>query len=85
MRLIFDSNILIAAFGTRGICKSLFEYSIEHYEIVISQHIIGEVRRILADKFRIPVSHVERITDFLIDSCIFSDYKIFTNQLVEYQ
>ena len=81
MNLIFDTNVLIAAFSTHGICNSLFEYALENCTIVLSDHILDELQRILTDKFKIPDSKATEIRLFLIETCLISEYKIFSDQV----
>ncbi len=51
MKVVLDSNVLVSAFTTRGLCTDLFEYSARRHEIVCSMHILGEYRRNLVEKF----------------------------------
>ena len=81
MNLIFDTNVLVAAFSTHGICNSLFEYAIENCTIVLSDYILDEVHNILTNKFKMPEKNANDIRLFLIDSCFISDYKIFSDQI----
>ncbi len=37
MKIVLDSNILVAAFATRGLCSSLLELCLDRYEIIISR------------------------------------------------
>lgn len=50
MRLVLDSNVLIAAFIARGLCHEVLQYSIEFHQPQISEFIIGEVTRNLKNK-----------------------------------
>lgn len=34
MKLVLDSNVIVAAFATRGLCGSLFEYCLESHEVI---------------------------------------------------
>jgi putative PIN family toxin of toxin-antitoxin system len=54
VRLVLDTNILIAAFISRGTCAELLEYCILRHELVISKFILEEFRRNLTSKFGIP-------------------------------
>jgi putative PIN family toxin of toxin-antitoxin system len=54
MKIILDTNVIIAAFATHGLCHSVFELCIDQYEIFTSQHIIEEVEENLSDKFKMP-------------------------------
>ena len=37
MKIVLDSNILVAAFATRGLCSSLLELCLDRHEIIISR------------------------------------------------
>ncbi len=52
MRVLLDTNVLIAAFIARGLCHQLLEYCISHHELVISEFILNEIREKLVAKFK---------------------------------
>lgn len=81
MKLIFDTNVLVAAFATHGICSSLFEYTLKDSEIIISEYILDELHRILIKKFKMPKKNASDIRSFLLESCKLSDYTIPINQI----
>jgi len=80
MKLIFDTNVLIAAFATHGICHSLLEYAIENCTIVISNYIIEELQEKFLTKFKMPEEKIEKIVTFLIDTCLISNHREFSKQ-----
>ncbi len=65
MRIVFDTNVLLAAFGTRGLCESLFDLCLAQHEIVLCAEILDEVSEHLGGKFRVPESRVQSIVRFL--------------------
>ena len=81
MNLIFDTNVLVAAFSTRGICASLFEYALENCKIIISDHILDELYRTLTDKFKLPESKANEIIKFLLEICILSEHQVFVDHV----
>ncbi len=68
MRLVLDSNVIIAAFATRGLCHALFEYCLENHEMIICEEILGEVRAALLGKVKIPEEVVGQIDSYLRSS-----------------
>jgi putative PIN family toxin of toxin-antitoxin system len=52
MRVVLDTNVLIAALISRGVCADLLEHCVLHYQLVSSEHILGELREHLAGKFK---------------------------------
>jgi putative PIN family toxin of toxin-antitoxin system len=65
MRLVFDSNVLIAAFSTRGLCHAVLESCLIVHELVVSEVILKEVGRKLRTKMRVPAAVAEEIDQFL--------------------
>jgi putative PIN family toxin of toxin-antitoxin system len=60
-----DTNVLVSAFATRGLCADLFEMlSLEH-EIVIGEVILKELRRVLRVRIKLPVATIEEIEALL--------------------
>ena len=54
MRVVLDSNVLIAAVATRGLCEALVELCLEQHEIVLGEHILTEVEEKLTKKLKVP-------------------------------
>ena len=54
MRLVLDTNVLIAAFVSRGHCFDLLEHVARAHELYTSDYILAEFRVELAGKFRVP-------------------------------
>lgn len=52
MRVLLDTNVLIAAFITRGVCSDVFDHCIRHHELVISEFILDEFQKNMILKFR---------------------------------
>jgi uncharacterized protein len=52
VRIVLDTNVLIAAFIARGVCHQLLEHCISHHGLVISEFILDEVREKLIVKFK---------------------------------
>ena len=65
MRVVFDSNVLVAAFATHGVCHDLFEYCLRNTTICCSDFIATEVERILVTKIKTPAPAVSEIIQYL--------------------
>ena len=52
MRLVLDTNVLIAALIARGACADLLEHCVLSHTIVASDFIFNELRDHLVDKFK---------------------------------
>jgi len=69
VKIVFDTNVLLAAFATRGLCETLFESCLAEHEIVLSPPILDEFREHLAGKFKLPAARVNEIVAFLKAEC----------------
>ena len=74
MRLILDTNVILAAFAGRGLAHALFELCLEKHEIIISEHILSEVQRNLQKKLKMPKDKILMITEYLKEFCTFSNF-----------
>jgi putative PIN family toxin of toxin-antitoxin system len=62
VKLVPDTNVLLAAFLSRGACHDLLEHAQQHHQIVISAFILEEFRSKLAGKFGVPEPVIEAAT-----------------------
>jgi putative PIN family toxin of toxin-antitoxin system len=51
MKVLLDTNVLAAAAATRGLCADVLRAVLAEHELVLCPQIIGELRRVLRDKF----------------------------------
>lgn len=65
MRVVLDTNVLLAAFATRGLCEALLEVCLQSHEIVLSDHVLTELVRHLTGKFKVPARQAKEIERFL--------------------
>ena len=75
MRVILDTNVILAAFAGRGLAHALFELCLEKHEIIISEHILSEVQRNLRKKLKMPAEKVQMIIQYLKEFCTISAYR----------
>ncbi len=65
MKVLLDTNVLIAAFITHGTSSDLFEHCIRQHEIVISKFILDELENHLRKKFKFSEADVRETLDIL--------------------
>ena len=61
MRVCLDTNVLIAALATRGLCADVLRTVLAEHELVIGEVILTELRRVLTKKFKMPADRVDAI------------------------
>ena len=61
MKVVLDTNVIIAAFAARGLCADLYELCLADHQVITSTYILDEVSGKLLNKLRLPVSRVADI------------------------
>jgi putative PIN family toxin of toxin-antitoxin system len=54
LKVFLDTNVLVAAFATRGLCADVFRLAATDHELLIGAPVLVEMRRILETKLRMP-------------------------------
>ena len=67
MRVVLDSNVIVAAFATRGICSALFEYCVENHEVVLCKEMLEEIEGALVRNVGVPRAVVRDVLAYLRD------------------
>jgi putative PIN family toxin of toxin-antitoxin system len=52
VRVFFDTNVLVSAYATRGICADLMRYILAEHELMTGEVNLTELRRVLRERFR---------------------------------
>lgn len=68
MKVVLDTNVIIASFATRGLCYAVFELCLDRFEIVISSFLIEEVETNLSKKIRLPHKLIRETTEFISEN-----------------
>jgi len=67
MRVVLDTNVVIAAFASRGLCAEIFEVCLLEHTVIMSEQIFSEVKENLIKKVHIPKGVVQNIMRYLED------------------
>lgn len=67
MKIVFDTNVILSALITQGLSSRVMDICIDSHQIFISSWIINEVLEKLLSKFRVKVSELKRVKDFLLN------------------
>jgi putative PIN family toxin of toxin-antitoxin system len=51
VKLILDTNVLVAALVARGVCSDLLEHCVRHHVVISSRPLLDELRDVLTSKF----------------------------------
>jgi uncharacterized protein len=61
VRVCLDTNVLVAAFATRGLCADVLRTVLAEHDLVIGDVILAELRRTLTRKFKLPTDRLATI------------------------
>ena len=69
MKIVLDTNVLLSALATRGLCEAVLEVCLAGHDLVLSEPILEELREHLSDTFKMPPARVNEIVAFLRSEC----------------
>ena len=65
MRVVLDTNVLLAAIATHGLCQALVTLIFRDHAVILSDHILGEVAKHYRGKFKATKRQAEAAIDVL--------------------
>ena len=51
MKVFLDTNVLVSAVISRGLCRDLLKTALEEHDVVVSRLVVDEFKRVLREKF----------------------------------
>ncbi len=70
MKIFFDTNVLVAAFATRGLCADLFAHVLLEHELLVGDVVIRELRSKLRTKLKLRKGTIDEIEALLRDQVV---------------
>ena len=70
MRVFLDTNVLVGAFATRGLCADVLRHILAEHDLIIGEVVIVELRRVLRDRIKIPAPVITSIEQLLRDQIV---------------
>ena len=68
IRVCLDSNVIVAAFASRGLCADLLRSVLSEHELVVPAVVAEEVRRVLKKKFKLTSDTLSAV-DAVLERC----------------
>jgi putative PIN family toxin of toxin-antitoxin system len=65
VKVFLDTNVLVAAFATRGLCADVVRLTLAGHELVVSETVIAELARALGQKIGLPDRDARSIVSFV--------------------
>ena len=74
MRVVFDTNVLVSAFATEGICSVLLKRArLKEFELFMCLVIIEEVKNLLEQKFKVERGTIEDVVELTKEASLSTD------------
>ncbi len=70
MRVFLDTNVLVSAFGTRGLCADVVREVLGSHELIVSEEVLHELDVGLERKFGVSPELVAGVRDFLVQDSL---------------
>ena len=72
MKVFLDTNVLVSATATRGICADVLREVLASHHLIVSDPLFIELKRILLDKFKVPGDLIAELIEMLKQDAQFS-------------
>lgn len=73
MKVVLDTNVIVSAVTTRGLCADVFRAVLAEHELVTCPKIVQEVGRILQSKFLVPDSLIAEYLELIQDAAMVAE------------
>ena len=67
MRVFLDTNVLVAAFATRGLCADVARVVLAEHQLITGEVVLTELLEVLDRRIKLPVATVDDILALLRD------------------
>ena len=65
MKVFLDTNVLVSAFATRGLCADVLRLVLSSHELVVGEGVLEELETVLREKLTLPDSALDDLLGFL--------------------
>jgi putative PIN family toxin of toxin-antitoxin system len=65
VRVFLDTNVLVSAFASRGLCAEVLELVLLDHELILGRNVLRELEKALREKVKLPVVRSIEIIDFV--------------------
>jgi putative PIN family toxin of toxin-antitoxin system len=70
LRVFLDTNVIVAATATRGLCADVMREVLARHDLLVSAGLLDEVAAVLRAKIRVPADTVSALLSLLRDGAI---------------
>lgn len=73
MKIVLDTNVIVAAFASRGLSHLILRRCLKKHELILSPHILQELEAAFIRKLKMPLEKVRLNINFLVKACPLRD------------
>jgi uncharacterized protein len=73
VRVLLDTNVIVSAVATRGLCADVFRAVLAAHELVTCPRVLREARRILHIKFGVPEELIVEYLELIVQDAILAE------------
>jgi uncharacterized protein len=67
LRVFLDTNVLVSAFATRGVCADVLRVVLAEHTLVTGEVVLQELRTVLSRRIGLPAPSIREIEELLRD------------------
>ncbi len=65
MRIFLDTNVIVSAVATRGLCADVLHVVVAEHDLLVGKTVLKELRRVLRQQLRLPTTTLNELYAFL--------------------
>ena len=65
MRVFPDTNVLVSAFATRGLCADVLRHVLTDHELLVGEVVLKELKRALRVRIKLPAEIIDGVEQLL--------------------
>jgi putative PIN family toxin of toxin-antitoxin system len=65
LRVAVDTNVVVSAVATRGLCADLVQLILLEHELVVGETVLAELQEVLGRKLKLPQATIDDVGSFL--------------------
>lgn len=65
MKVFLDTNVLVSAVATRGLCADVFHAVLAEHQLIVGEAVLTELRGVLRQKIRLSADTIAEMDTFL--------------------
>jgi putative PIN family toxin of toxin-antitoxin system len=68
--VFLDTNVLVSAFASRGLCADLFELVLLEHDLVLGRNVLRELSKALRGKVKLSTARTTESVDFVVGEAV---------------